>query len=217
MQYVLHRKLMTRLLTAWLVLYVVLGGWVYYVELREIDEVVLEMATMESNIFTGESIRALHARNLKENPQLYRYADDLLKQHFLAVELYDARRNMLLAHVRSDAVQIEDALSESMHKFPSSDTVVHEKHLINGRYFLRVLLPLIDQPGTIGGYFEGVYEVEEETLEAIHERAYGAVILSAIRAREQLFLIFDGLAKLAGYMNCAMASRWRSQNASRSR
>lgn len=196
MKLVLHRTLVARLLTAWLLLSALVGGWVYYVELQEIDEVILDMAEKEAAVFSGAFLRTLHRPSLATESSLERYADDLLQQNYLVVELYDAQRQPVLKRLRDSAAEIERALSRTAHAFPSADNVIHEKHLLDGRYILRCVLPLLDRPGVVGGYFEGVYEVDEDTLDIIQERAYVSVLLTTLAILVTTLLMYPVIIAL---------------------
>lgn len=196
MKLVLHRTLVARLLTAWLLLSALVGGWVYYVELQEIDEVILGMAEKEAAVFSGAFLRTLHRPSPVAESSLERYADDLLQQNYLVVELYDAQRQPVLKRLRDSAVEIERALSRTAHAFPAADTVIHEKHLLDGRYILRCVLPLLVRPGVVGGYFEGVYEVDEDTLDTIQERAYVSVLLTTLAILVTTLLMYPVIIAL---------------------
>lgn len=196
MKLVVHRTLVARLLTAWLLLSVLVGGWVYYVELQEIDEVILDLAEKEAAVVADEFLRTLRAPDRAAAASLERYADDLLRQNYLVVELYDARREPVLKRLRDSAAEIERALSRSLHDFPAADAAIHEKHLIDGRYILRCVLPLLDRPGSVGGYFEGVYEIDEDTLENIQERAYLSVLLTTLAILVTVLLMYPVIIAL---------------------
>ncbi len=53
----IHQQILTRLMLGWLILSLVIGGVVYYLEMEKVDNHVLDLATREAGTFTSENLR----------------------------------------------------------------------------------------------------------------------------------------------------------------
>ena len=50
----IHKKVFKRLFFGWVLLSIAIGGAVYYLESKKVDQLVLGLALTESHFFTGE-------------------------------------------------------------------------------------------------------------------------------------------------------------------
>jgi hypothetical protein len=156
----IHGVVLRRLVLSWLILSAAIGGIVFYLEAEKVDDFVLDLAVKESKAFTAgfdSSDPALLARIRQEGAEI-------VKSHFVVVELYDAERRKIVEAVAPGKEAIEARLKQYVHSFPMEDSVYYNKFWIDNRVFMQVLLPL-QRNGGLAGYFEGVYEVDSGTVE----------------------------------------------------
>lgn len=159
----IHKKIIKRLLLGWLLLSLAIGGAVFYLEIGKVDQQMLDMAVKESRSFTVELDRA----NAGQMAMLKQKADEFLKGNFIVLELYDEHKQQILREVGQGEEAIEQKLEQYAQSFPLENSTYHKNFWIDGKLFMQLLLPLQDNSGELIGYFEGVYQVDAETLRNI--------------------------------------------------
>lgn len=172
----IHKKVLKRLAYGWLSLSILIGGVVFYIEMEKVDSLVLRLAKKESETFTAENLRYFNWPDAGTSP-LREKAEEFLKSHFIIIELYDRDKKIILEVMDPGKEMIEKELTQHAHRFPLSDTTYYRKFYINQQLFLQVLLPLKETSGKLDGYFEGVYQVDEETLQGIKRDVVGSLLL----------------------------------------
>ncbi len=158
----IHRVVLKRLVLSWLILSAAIGGVVFYIEAEKVDDFVLDLAVKESRPFTADFDSSDPARLARIRQE----GAEIVKSHFVVVELYDAERRKIVEAVAPGKQKIEEQLKRYVHSFPMEDAVYYNKFWIESRVFMQVLLPLRGARG-VAGYFEGVYEVDRGTVENI--------------------------------------------------
>jgi len=107
-----NRQLIVRLLLAWIVLSVLIGAVVLFMETRKIDAYVVALALRESRDFEKGH------RNFLENPDR-RHLEQLREEsrkhikdeHFIAVRLYNRDRELIVEASHPAARLIEEKIS----------------------------------------------------------------------------------------------------------
>lgn len=169
----IHKTVIKRLLWGWLALSLVIGGAVFYLEMKKVDKLVLGLAVKESRPFTVEFDRA----SAGQIEMLKQRAGEFLKGHFIVLELYDEHKQQILEQVSAGREEIEQKLKQYVHPFPLENATYYKKFWIDRQLFLQVLLPLRDKNGELIGYFEGVYQVDAETLRDIETEIIRTLLL----------------------------------------
>lgn len=165
--YELHRQIVTRLLAAWVAVSLVVGGVVAYLGLNKIDDQLVALAASDSGQLAG-----LELPQTKAPPDntLNRLAGDFVRQHFIAVEIYN-RNHVLVADARSPKYpDIAGKLgSVPPLPFPAADGRNFAKLKLEGRSVLQVMLPLKDAAGNVSGYFQGYFVIDPATLARLRQ------------------------------------------------
>ena len=172
----IHKKIIKRLLLGWLLLSLVIGGAVFYLEMIKVDKQMLAMAVDESRSFTVE----LDQASVSQMETLKQKAGEFLKGHFIVLELYDEHKKQILRVVSTGKEAIEQKLEQYIHPFPLETATYHKNFLIDGKSFMQVLLPLQDKSGELIGYFEGVYQVDAETWRNIQTNIIRTLLLVVV-------------------------------------
>jgi len=165
----IHRKILVRLFLGWLLLSVAIGGAVLWLEVNRIQQFVHELALRESATFSGESAHNLERLDSTAQQHLTELALKLVNQHFLVVELYDRNRQLRLEAIRRGQELAEYGIDRYRHRFPKAGEFSHEFHLIRGELLLVILVPLKGVQNVLTGYFEGIYQVDRDTLDSIKD------------------------------------------------
>lgn len=195
MQRQLKQKLFKHLFGAWLVLSVIIGFVVYYVEIEQVDEWVVSMALSESGKFVESSIGI---GDLHEQPKEFLLArmEEMTRHNFVIAELYDRDGNKYIEVVRPGSDVVERRLKLKGHATTASQEIWYEKHQIPEGLFMQVFVPVISSGGEYLGHFEGVYRVDEQILAKI-ERQVGLslfiVVMIVLAITVALYPIFIAL------------------------
>lgn len=172
----IHRKIVKRLLLGWLALSLIISAVVFYLKINEVDRLVLDLAVKESQSFTVEFDRA----SAGQVEMLKRKADEFLKGHFIVLDLYDEHKKQILREASPGREMIEQKFEQYAHHFPPENTRYYKKFWLDRQLFLQVLLPLQDKSGDLIGYFEGVYQVDAETLRNIETDIIRTLLLVVV-------------------------------------
>jgi HD-GYP domain-containing protein (c-di-GMP phosphodiesterase class II) len=175
----IHRKLITRLALGWLLLSILMGAVVYYVETSKVDEFVVNLAIKESGSFLQDNVDYLNSPDPAHHALLLERSEEhIRKGHFIALALYTRDRKKILAVVRTglDAIVMEPH-GEVLRK---TDRVEYRTLYIDRQIAVHVFVPLKDRTGGITGYFEGIYQVDRKTMSDIQGRIASSLFLVVI-------------------------------------
>jgi len=221
----IHRKILLRLFLGWLFLSVAVGGGVLWLEVNRIRQFVHELALRESATFSGESAHNLERLDSTARQHLAELAQQLVNQHFLVVELYDRNKHLQLETIRRGQEVAEQGIDRYRHRFPQAGEFSHEFHFIRGELLLVILVPLKGVQDSLTGYFEGIYQVDRETLDSIKDDLLRTLLFVTLGITFTTFLMYPiiltlnrGLIKLSGdllkgnlelmnVLGCAIAER----------
>ncbi|MGZ8172105.1 MULTISPECIES: HD-GYP domain-containing protein [Methylobacter] len=221
----IHRKILIRLFLGWLFLSVAVGGGILWLEVNRIQQFVHELALRESATFSGESAHNLERLDFAARQHLAELAQQLVEQHFLVVELYDRNKQLQLETIRQGQENAEQDIERYRHRFPQVGDFSHEFHFIRGELLLVILVPLKDVQNSLTGYFEGIYQVDRETLDSIKDDLLRTLLFVTLGITFTTLLMYPiiltlnrGLIKLSGdllkgnlelmnVLGCAIAER----------
>jgi HD-GYP domain-containing protein (c-di-GMP phosphodiesterase class II) len=168
----IHRKILIRLFLGWFMLSLVVGGIVLFLEIHRVEAWVHQLALKESTSFSGEAAHNLDGIDRSAFEHLTKLARQLVEQHFLVVELYDRGQQLKLEAVRSGKEFSEQTIDQYRHRFPEEQEFSHQLHFVDGEWLLVILVPLKDAQNAMIGYFEGIYQVDRETLAGIKQEIF---------------------------------------------
>ena len=171
----IHKRILKRLVIAWLGLSVVIGGVVYYLETEKVDDFVLDLAMQESKTLKADTLAHL-AQGKADPAKLQKIVEASLNSHFIIIELYDGNKNKVAEGMDPGEAEVEAKLQQRAHRFPFERSVYYDKIYLDNELFLQVLLPMMDPSGRLAGYFEGVYRVDADTLKNIRHTVLRALV-----------------------------------------
>lgn len=179
----IHKKVLLRLFGGWIMLSFLIGGIVFYFEMEKVDDRVLNLAMQEINTFSSETLDHFNIIN-QTSPeileQIQKKARPVLQNHFLVIELYNAKKEKFFEEARPETEFIEAALKKYTHSFPLANSTQYNKFYLYSRIYMQVLLPLKDSQGQLAGYFEGLYQVDDATLSSIRDDVVQILLLIVI-------------------------------------
>ena len=189
-------KVIKRLSIAWVTLSLVIGGVVFYLELRKAEDFVLRLAIEESESFTAHNLDHFNRPGAERDSELVRKAEEFLKRHFILIRLYNRHKQPILQATAPGTEALVAELQKHLRLFPLGDGIQHSSAFLHQRVLMHVLLPLKEQDGGLAGYFEGVYQVDDETVENIRNEVIGAlalVVLVTLAAAVALYPVIISL------------------------
>ncbi|MDP2839876.1 MAG: HD domain-containing phosphohydrolase, partial [Syntrophales bacterium] len=185
-----NQKLIVRLLLAWIILSVLIGSVVFFMEMRKIDAYVVALALEESRDFErGHSNflnnpDQLHLERLREETRKH-----IKDEHFIAVKLYNRDREMIVEANHPDARLIEEKINSHRLDIVMADDVHFKKFYgKGGQIYVMVQVPLKTTGRETDGYFEGVYKADPRTMAEIKSR----ILLSLLQV--VVIIFFTALA-----------------------
>ena len=185
-----HRKLIIRLLLAWILLSILIGAAVFFLEMRKIDAYVVSLASEESRDFERDHSKfldnpdKLHLERLREETRQH-----IKDEHFIAVKLYNRDRELIVEANHPAAQLIEERISKHRRDIALIDDVHFRRFYGNGgQIFVMVQVPLKTTGRETDGYFEGVYKADPGTMAEIKNR----ILLSLLQV--VVIIFFTALA-----------------------
>lgn len=192
----IHKRVILRLLIAWLALSVVIGAAVSYFEIRKAEALVLQLAIAESRTFAASNLYHFNRPGEAHEVALRRQAELLLKQQFILITLYDRDQHPILQVAAPGPNATEVLMQQHRHLLLPGRTAQHNATFFRQRPLMHILLPLKQADDTLVGYFEGVYQVDPQTLARIRSDVLGAlslVVLVTLAAALALYPVIISL------------------------
>ncbi|MBF0336841.1 MAG: HD-GYP domain-containing protein [Nitrospirae bacterium] len=167
----IHKRLILRLFLGWIVISIVAGAVVFFLKLEEIDEFVERLAVAESRSLIDDKKVYLESSDPQKKEYLVRLLrEHIVKGHFVIVEVYDKDKQKRAEVIATASDKIEKHLT-SLDKYLSihqlSDEVTYNRVYFDSRIYLQVFVPLFADDSKLIGYFEGVYQVDDKTMDDI--------------------------------------------------
>lgn len=173
----IHKKLILRLTFAWLVLSVICGTAIYFIEHRKIDVFVNVLAENDSKGFIAEAIQYVDNFTPSNKAILQQKSQEhLLTWSCSIVKFYDKDKQLILELSRRDGEKLEAEIKQLEHELRMKDTPQYEKIHTDGQMFVIVITPLKTTNGRTAGYFEGAYLVDPRIMKYINERVLFSLI-----------------------------------------
>lgn len=176
----INKRLIRRLLVVWALLSLLIGGIVYYLEMAEVDNYVLNLVLQDSKTFDAKLLDKINSPEGSVAELFQRKVDSLLDRHYSLVDIYDANQAHVATAERELESNIRYIIEPRHHMFPLDKKLHFEKINIDDALFLQVLVPLKNSKNITVGYMEGVYHVEGDVLAAINRRIYRTLILVVV-------------------------------------
>ena len=191
----IHKRVILRLVIAWLALSVVIGAAVSYFEIRKAEALVLQLAIAESRTFAASNLYHFNRPGEAHEAALRRQAEQLLRQQFLMITLYDRDQHPIL-QVTAAGASAADLMQQHRHLLHPARTAQHNATFFRQQLLMHILLPLKQSDDTLAGYFEGVYQVDPQTFARIRSDVLGAlslVVLVTLAAALALYPVIISL------------------------
>lgn len=194
----LNRRVILRLLAGFVVLSLAIGSIVVYFHLEAIDEKVVALGEAAAENFLKENHDALLAPDsTASTTSLGDAANRLLADnHFVIVEIYDARQRQIVERGRPGYRHVETMLDRGQHRFPTDMATHYAKHLVGGILYLQMVTPIRGAEGGTVAYFEGIYEVDDATMAKIHQGVLHSLAIAVVAVLATSILLYPIILSL---------------------
>ncbi len=174
----IHKWLLLRLALLWLVLSIVIGGLVNYLGNFRMDNHVVNMAKAETVSYIAAIDSYLESPSEQALSELNsKIGAEIIRDHLIAVEFYDADANMITEVVKPQAKEIEAKLPLHGSEFVDKNGIVCNKLMVENETFMRVFVPLFNSAGTKIAYLEGIYRAPSDIVTEIKRQTLWVLIL----------------------------------------
>jgi HD-GYP domain-containing protein (c-di-GMP phosphodiesterase class II) len=171
----IHRIILARLLPAWLVLSVIMGGAAYWLESRRVDRYVFDLASEAAMRFDLAKERTwFQGEANKHLPELKTL---LHESQFAGMRLYDQDQRPLVTLWERPDPALVPILEGHPRTFPSPGAHHHAMTHADGRMVVRAVVSLVGPDHRPVGYFEGAYLVPRVTVQAIEARVRDTLVM----------------------------------------
>jgi len=180
-----RNRLIKRLFLVALLLSVLSGTVVYFLEMKKVDELVLQFALQEAHSLS-DHVAFLSLKDQQDFEMVqgqvgeHIMSDHIFRGHFVVIELYDPNRKKVLEVSDPDYSSVEAIINMRPHTMSLTDKVDYRKQNIAGQLYVQVFAPITIASGEVVAYFEGIYRVEPETMRTMNMRLLTMVLLVVV-------------------------------------
>lgn len=190
----LHRYLLTRFFVSGILISVLVGTLIFYMENWRIEKTAFEQAATSAGHFDSTEMRKLLA---EENRMGQAELGKLLEgTNFSGIRIFDPSGKLLMEAWGMEAGSLRRTVQAHQHVFPKPGKQ-HYNWLTNeDEDFVQVLIPLLDSMHVTEVYFEGIYRLDVGTQYARQHQARNATLTSFVAAIFILILLYPVLLGL---------------------
>jgi putative nucleotidyltransferase with HDIG domain len=176
----IRNRLIRRLLAVAAVFAALSGTAAFFYEMEQVDDLVVSRAVEESHGMM-EHVAFLNIRDPEDFEIVRRQVeqrlqdDHIVKGPFIAVELYDRKKQKVISVFNPEDERIVQSLDERK-SVPLNDGIAYRKFTFDSLLYVQVSVPLTYAAGEVVGYFKGVYRTEPATMHAIRRRLLWSVL-----------------------------------------
>jgi hypothetical protein len=177
------RMLLAKAMGVFLLLAAAFVGTAVYLQIEAVDERVVSLAESKTKaVFDAHPEELAAPFEAGARATLEQFAEGLLGNQFVAVELYDWAMRPLAEAKRPASEAVERRIDQVRHDFPTDSRPRYRRHFIDNRVYVQVFVPIMGQGPRRAGYFEGLYEVPADVVAELWQRVVWSLILSLLGA-----------------------------------
>lgn len=178
----IHTIVIKRLLIASTVIAIVVSVIILYIEMERIENNVVHMAYEESKQYIDFYNQYKQNQNTKSF-QIFQkeIKDKLQNSHFIILEFYNDKHNLLLSLGTVNVNEIRNELIKKDHKLQMDDNINYKTFFVHNAFtnelYLEVEIPFKKNESKLNnGFLKGIYKV---SAKEIRKMLYGAIFVLA--------------------------------------
>jgi hypothetical protein len=177
------RMLLAKAAGAFLLLAAAFVGVALYLQIEAVDERVVSLAERKTKaVFEAHPEELAAPFEAGARATLEQFAEGLLDNQFVAVELYDWAMRPLAEAKRRASEAVERRVDQIRHDFPTDNRPRYRRHFIDNGVYVQVFVPILAAGTRRVGYFEGLYEVPADVVAGLWRRVVWSLILGVLAA-----------------------------------
>jgi HD-GYP domain-containing protein (c-di-GMP phosphodiesterase class II) len=178
----LHRTLLQRLLLAWLLISLVAGGAVYYLERARFNDAIVGLVAEHATRLDVAQLARDGAADAAYQ-SLLSQTREFIANNYVLIDIRDREGRQIAALVHPQRLSLEQAVRPALAPLPQ-DGGSHMRILnVKGERLIHVGIPLPARDGGQAGYFEGLFLLDEATRASFRtqiRRLLVAVLLAVL-------------------------------------
>ncbi len=193
-----RRQLLKNLTLAGIVICILTGVTVAFIEFQRVDTHVADIAIRQSQKLANLYIAFHNDRTSSSYFNLQQaIRNDLDHDVFISIEFLDENIGMVANEVIQHRFPPPIALMNKFRQFKMSGKVEHQLVMYEGQIYIKVMAPLKEgtQEQPIG-HFQGIYHLHEDQLATIKQQSYNAIILSLLVTVFTTLFIYPVVSRL---------------------
>jgi len=192
--YPLHWSIATRLLLAWVILSPALGAASYYFESRQIDTFLFNLAAQAAMHFNNSETEAAFLADVtRHRPMVETY---LKESRFAGIRLFGRDQQLKLETWKAGIGNVLNRIERHRHTFPDAEETHYNKIWEGEDLYVQVVIPLLSPNKKVYGYFEGVYEIDATTIEALRQRIINSLLIVVVVIGLTSFVLYPVILHL---------------------
>ena len=166
-------------------------GVTLYLDVEAVDDRVVGMVEEKTKAFFADNRDKLSAPwESGVRSELHDLATKLLDRQFIVVELYDRAARPLAEATSAGAANVESMVHLLRHEFPPDAKSFYKRLFIAGGVYVQVFVPIIADDGRRIGFFEGIYQVDDDVVGEFRVRLAWSLSLALLAALAGTALIY---------------------------
>ena len=177
-----NKHLLKNLAIAGIVICILTGIIVAFIEFRRVDKHIADIAIRQSQKLTDQYIVFHNKRTSSSNIKLQQAIQSNLDHDlFISIELLDENLVMVANEVIRNSLDPSIDLMKKFKQFEMEDKIEYQVVLYKGQVFIKVMVPIKDSlhQNPIG-HFQGVYHLPADQMASIKQQSYSAIVLSLL-------------------------------------
>ncbi|HQU80963.1 MAG TPA: HD-GYP domain-containing protein [Azonexus sp.] len=192
--YQLNRMLAIRLCVAALVIGAIAGIVAYQVETRRVESIVLELAAGGARHLESPAMQLL---SRGKSPEDHSALSALLdRNNFVGIRVFDVKKELVYETWTNLPPGVTDGLRGHRHDWPALGRDHRNRIRIGNEHLIQVVIPLARESGSLDGYLEGTYRIDQGTLANQKQQILDGVLTAVIAVLATALLLYPLLLGL---------------------
>ncbi|HPT49077.1 MAG TPA: HD domain-containing protein [Accumulibacter sp.] len=201
----IHLLLFRRLFAVWLLVSALVGGAVYHLEMRQIDESIVALVASRVGEFTESTDLVPVApdtggRRAADPAALAAKAEAFARQRFVTIAVVDRAGQTLVQFANPRYADLAERFKPYRQDFPRDGLSHHRKSAVGDDNVVQVRVPLPGKDGAPVGYFDGVFAIDQATIAEFERRIWRTLAAVLVATLATSLLLYPVIIALNGDM-----------------
>jgi len=172
----IHRAIFLRLFWAWLLVSLVGGGLLFYIEIKRIDASIIALAASETDAFSSQPPSLGDQFSLFDLEKWQSRALSFVQKNFIVIALHNHSGEQISKVENSDYSGIEQKVRSRYPRFPLDGRRHFERMTIGGKVVVQIQVPVTQEQVGVNGYLSGIIVVDQAAVERLNSNLVRSVV-----------------------------------------